>query len=70
MDNKSCYVNAATIEEDLFNKGCIELLKTEEFPKGDNLEDFLLNKFGKTFYDEIFMPVVMKYIAALVHWPQ
>lgn len=62
MNNKSCYVNAATIEEDLYNKGCIELLRTEEFPKGDNLEEFLLNKFGKTFYDEIFMPIVMKYI--------
>lgn len=62
MNDKSCYVNAATIDEDLFNKGCMELLKTEEFPKGDNLEEFLLNKFGKTFYNEIFMPVVLKYI--------
>ena len=62
MNDKSCHVDAATIEEDLFNKGCMELLRTEEFPKGDNLEEFLLNKFGKTFYDEIFKPVVMKYI--------
>lgn len=62
MGDKSCYVNAATIDEDLFNKGCMELLRTKEFPKGDNLEDFLLNKFGKTFYEKIFMPVVMKYI--------
>lgn len=62
MNEKSCYVNAATIDEDLFNKGCMELLRTEEFPKGDNLEEFLLNKFGKTFYDEVFKPVVMKYI--------
>ena len=62
MDNKSCYVNAATIDEDLFNKGCMELLRTEEFPKGDNLEEFLLNKFGKIFYEEIFMPVTIKYI--------
>lgn len=61
MNDKSCYVDAATIGEDLFNKGCMELLKTEEFPKGDNLEEFLLNKFGKTFYNEIFKPVVMKY---------
>jgi len=62
MGDKSCYVDAATIDEDLFNKGCMELLRTEEFPKGDNLEEFLLNKFGKTFYHEIFKPVVMKYI--------
>ena len=61
MNDKSCYVNAATIEEDLFNKGCMELLGAEKSPKGDNLEEFLISKYGKTFYDEIFMAVVMKY---------
>ncbi len=62
MNYKSCHVDASSIASDLFNKGCIELLRTDHLSGEDNLELFMSNKFGQTFYETIFKPVVMKYI--------
>ena len=62
MNNKNACVDSSMIEDRLFHQGCIELLAIEGAPEGDDLESFLLQKFGKTFYEKIYKPVVEKYI--------
>ena len=62
MNNKSCYVNSSSIGEELFSNGCMEILESKDNFATENLEDFLLQKFGVTFYEQIYKPVVEKYI--------
>jgi protoporphyrinogen oxidase len=62
MNHKNCYIDSIAIGVELFNQGCLELLASNNKPNTDNLEYFLQQKFGYTFYQKIYKPVVEKYI--------
>jgi UDP-galactopyranose mutase len=44
MNCKNGYVNSQAIGENLYKKGCSELLEKNKTPKGKNLEEVLLQK--------------------------
>lgn len=60
MNKKSCYVDASTLNEEDYNKGCIELLQAKDIESPD-LDELLKNKVGVTFYEKIFKNVIKKY---------
>ena len=62
MNSESCYVNTLSIGEELYIQGCQEILECKDNLAKENLEDFLLQKFGVTFYENIYKPVIKKYI--------
>jgi len=60
MNNKSCYVDCSVIDKELYNRGCVEFLEAEN-EESNNLDEKLINKFGKTFYTEILKKNIEKY---------
>jgi protoporphyrinogen oxidase len=62
MNDKSCYVDTATFEKAVFNQGCMELLSSDSQPQAKNLQEFLIQKFGKVFYENVYKPIVQKYM--------
>ena len=77
MNEKSGYVDASVLPRKIFNQGCIELLSTVEDIHADNLSDYFKQKFGESFYRNIFEGVANKYfgistqelsVAANVHF--
>ena len=61
MNHQSCYIDSKTMNQNDYNQACLELLSSMDQPQGKNLEEFLLHKFGRTFYANIHRPVIKKY---------
>ena len=61
LNEKSCYVDTTTLPRDLYNQGCVDALSASQ-DSADNLRDWYNNRYGETFSEEIFCPVIEKYI--------
>lgn len=61
LNEKSCYVDTATLPKDLYNQGCYDILNAS-YNESSNLEEWYTNRYGKTFSQQIFCPVIEKYI--------
>ena len=66
MNEKSCYVDTSVLSKEEYNQGCVELLSTKLNGDEDNLEKFLKNKMGETFYQQIYRGVIEKFMGVSV----
>lgn len=62
MSSKNGYVDTSTLQKEIYEQGCQDLLENQEFPTGANLKEVLIQKFGLTFYKHIYKPLVRKYM--------
>jgi protoporphyrinogen oxidase len=61
MSNISGHVNTSFLSKREYNLGCVDFINSSDNNK-DNLEDYLISRFGATFYKLIFKDVVAKYM--------
>lgn len=62
INEKNGCIDTSLLPKNKFDKGCLELLVAQANDKDDNLESFLINKIGPTFYNEILKKVIQKYM--------
>ena len=60
LSDISPYVNTSFLNSNLYEKGCLELLKGSNVI-GANLKETLVNRYGETFYTHIFKNVIFKF---------
>jgi protoporphyrinogen oxidase len=59
LSNTSPYVNTNFLSVDIYEQGCAELLNSNN-QIGKNLQETLINRYGKTFYQHIFKGLIHK----------
>ena len=57
---KNACVDINSLTEQVYLRACHELITASD-KAANNLESFLINRFGKTIYEEVFKDVIMKY---------
>lgn len=61
LNEKSCYVDTTTLPTDVYNQGCVDILGATG-ADANNVKQWYVNRFGKTFAESIFCPVIEKYM--------
>lgn len=61
LNEKNCYVDTSTLTQNEYNQGCYDLINAN-ITDAENLEDWYIGRYGKTFTSKVFAPVVKKYI--------
>jgi protoporphyrinogen oxidase len=61
FNEKSCFVDTTTLPKVVYNQGCYDVLSAGH-NESSNLEEWYTNRYGKTFSQKIFCPVIKKYL--------
>jgi protoporphyrinogen oxidase len=61
MNNKNCFVDANSLEDSTYYKGCYDFITANRDIYDTNLESFSRSQMGETFYEYIFKPTYQKY---------
>lgn len=59
LSDISPFVNTHHLSKEIYEKGCVELLKSQN-KIGNNLKETLINRYGDTFYNHIFKRLIYK----------
>jgi len=62
LNEKSCYVDTTTLSSGSYTQGCYDILTADRDDESINLKGWYDKRYGHTFSEQIFCPVIEKYM--------